>query len=120
MILMSGRTPVIEKPRFDARTVPIDWGQEMFDQAALIRETCKWDYELRFPDQIGELLERGWAIANSIPYGPVYRSLPREVLGEDVRAEELEAALEMVPVPTACDPGALAKAAKLIARAEAR
>ncbi len=28
MMLMSGRTPVMEKGRFGARTVPIGWGQE--------------------------------------------------------------------------------------------
>ena len=56
--LMSGRTPTIERGRFGARTVPIGWGQEMRDQAALVREACKWDYELRFPEQVPELLDR--------------------------------------------------------------
>ena len=49
------------------RTVPIGWGQEMRDQAALVREACKWDYELRFPEQVPESLDRAWAIANSHP-----------------------------------------------------
>ncbi|MEM7191240.1 MAG: thiamine pyrophosphate-binding protein, partial [Pseudomonadota bacterium] len=52
MLIMSGRTPVTEAGRFGARTVPIGWGQEMFDQTALIREAAKWDYELRFPEQV--------------------------------------------------------------------
>ncbi|MDQ2090509.1 thiamine pyrophosphate-requiring protein [Marimonas arenosa] len=119
MILMSGRTPVTEKGRFGARTVPIGWGQEMFDQAALIREVTKWDYELRFPEQIGELLDRGWAIANSTPKGPVYLSLPREVLCEEVPARRLDSPSAMAPVETACDPAALARAAALLAGAEA-
>src|SRR3546814_16234890 len=51
LLLMSGRTPATEQGRFGARTVPIAWGQEMRDQAAMIRECCKWDYELRFPEQ---------------------------------------------------------------------
>ncbi|HWM19414.1 MAG TPA: thiamine pyrophosphate-binding protein, partial [Ilumatobacteraceae bacterium] len=38
VILMSGRTPTVERRRFGARTVPIGWGQEMRDQAALVRE----------------------------------------------------------------------------------
>ena len=54
-IIMSGRTPTVESGRFGARTVPIGWGQEMRDQPALIREACKWDYEVRFPEQIPEL-----------------------------------------------------------------
>src|SRR5262245_32954429 len=38
MLLFSGRTPATEQDRFGCRTVPIGWGQEMRDQAALIRE----------------------------------------------------------------------------------
>ena len=82
LLPMSGRTPVTEKGRFGARTVPIGWGQEMRDQAAMVRETCKWDYELRFPEQVPELIDRAHAIASSTPKGPVYLSLPREVLCE--------------------------------------
>ena len=59
LILLSGRTPVTEQGRFGARTVPIGWGQEMRDQHALVRETTKWDYELRFPEQVPALLDRG-------------------------------------------------------------
>src|SRR5690606_38374663 len=89
VLRMSGRTPVVEQGRFGARTVPISWGQEMRDQAALVREACKWDYELRFPEQIPELLDRAHAIANSLPKGPVYLSLPREVLCEPCPAGAL-------------------------------
>ena len=89
MILMSGRTPTMERDRFGARTVPIGWGQEMRDQTALVREACKWDYEIRFPEQIPELLDRAHAIATSTPKGPVYLSLPREVLCEPCPADEL-------------------------------
>ena len=103
VILMSGRTPVTEKGRFGARTVPIGWGQEMRDQAALVREACKWDYELRFPEQIGELLDRAHAIASSTPKGPVYLSLPREVLCQTLPAAELTAPPSMMPARMAAD-----------------
>ena len=87
IILMSGRTPTTESGRFGSRTVPIGWGQEMRDQTALVREACKWDYELRFPEQVAELIDRAYAIATSTPKGPVYISLPREVLSEPYSAE---------------------------------
>ncbi|WP_102227044.1 thiamine pyrophosphate-requiring protein [Acidimangrovimonas sediminis] len=118
MLLMSGRTPVMEGGRFGARTVPIGWGQEMRDQTALVREACKWDYELRFPEQLPEMLDRGWAIANSTPTGPVYMSLPREVLCEACPPAAIAAPSRMAPVRTAPDPAALAEAANLLARAE--
>jgi acetolactate synthase-1/2/3 large subunit len=118
MILMSGRTPTVEQGRFGARTVPIGWGQEMFDQTALIRETTKWDYELRFPEQIAEVLDRAWAIANSTPKGPVYLSLPREVLCEPGPAEGMDAPSTMAPVVTSADPAALLAAATALAKAK--
>ena len=118
MILMSGRTPVMEKTRFGARTVPIGWGQEMFDQTALVRECTKWDYELRFPEQVSELFDRAWAISNSTPKGPVYLSLPRETLCEQTPAEGLDAPSAMQPMITAPDPAALKRAADLLAGAK--
>ncbi len=118
MFLMSGRTPVMEGGRFGARTVPIGWGQEMHDQAALVREACKWTYELRFPDHLAEVLDRGWTIANSIPKGPVYLSLPREVLCEACPLDGLDTGTNMAPVSTAPDRAALTTAAALLARAE--
>ena len=118
MFLMSGRTPVTEGGRFGARTVPIGWGQEMFDQTALVREACKWDYELRFPDQVSDVLNRGWSIANSTPKGPVYLSLPREVLCEDCPADGLDQPSTMAPAVTAPDRNALGEVAALLARAK--
>ena len=118
MLLMSGRTPVTERDRFGARTVPIGWGQEMFDQTALVRETTKWDYELRFPEQVSDLLDRAWAIANSTPPGPVYLSLPREVLCEGTPSDGLDRPSRQAPVRTAPDPGSIADAARLLAAAK--
>ena len=118
MLLMSGRTPVAEANRFGARTVPIGWGQEMYDQTALVREACKWDYELRFSDQVSTVLNRGWSIAQSSPQGPVYLSLPREVLCEPCPQEGLDEPSTMAPVRTAPDRRALEDAAQLLANAE--
>ena len=118
MILMSGRTPVTESGRFGARTVPIGWGQEMRDQAALVREACKWEYEIKFPEQISELLDRAYSISNSTPKGPVYLSLPRETLCEMTAEEGLGDPISMAPVTGAPDPSAIAEAAKLLANAK--
>lgn len=119
LLLMSGRTPATEGGRFGARTVPIAWGQEMRDQAAMIRECCKWDYELRFPEQVAGLLDRAHAIAGSTPKGPIYLSLPRETLCELTPHEELAKPPTMAPVAAAPDPAALRQAAALLAAAKA-
>jgi acetolactate synthase-1/2/3 large subunit len=118
VLMMSGRTPVMESGRFGARTVPIGWGQEMFDQTALIREVTKWDYELRFPEQIADLFDRGWAIANSTPKGPVYLSLPREVLCEQTPPAGLETPSKQAPVIAAACERDLKRAADLLSGAK--
>ena len=118
LVLLSGRTPVTEQGRFGARTVPIGWGQEMRDQHALVRETTKWDYELRFPEQVPELLDRGLAIARSSPPGAVYLSLPREVLCAPCPADALAAPVSMQPSYTAAPETDLVRLAGLLMEAE--
>ncbi len=118
VILMSGRTPTTERGRFGARTVPIGWGQEMRDQHALVRETAKWDYELRFPEQAPELLDRALAIAMSEPRGPVYLSLPRETLCAPCPAAAVEAPVAMRPSRAAAPAGDLERLAEWLAGAE--
>lgn len=119
LLVLSGRTPAGEGGRTGSRDLPIHWGQEMRDQGAMLRELVKWDHELRLPEQASELVDRALAIATSPPMGPVYLSLPREVLcmpldGMDLpEPPRLRPAVKAVPVAEA-----LAAAARLVAAAE--
>lgn len=118
VLLFSGRTPTTEKDRFGTRTVPIGWGQEMRDQTALVREASKWDYELRFPEQVAEVADRAWAIANSTPRGPVYVSLPREVLCETISADGLDMPPSMQPTTSHASAEQIKQAAHILAQAK--
>ena len=80
LILAAGRNPITEKGTFGARNRPIHWAQEMFDQAGMVRELVKWDYELRMPNQTGDMVARAVEVAMAHPRGPVYLVLPREPL----------------------------------------
>ena len=82
LFMLAGRTPITEFDRTGARMTPIQYGQEMRDQGALVRESVKWDYELRYPEQAALLVDRALSIAMSEPRGPVYLGLPREPLAE--------------------------------------
>jgi len=84
MLLTSGRTPFTESGADGSRSVHIHWAQEMYDQAGMLREMVKWDYEMKRGDQAGTVVDRAMEMANTSPQGPVYLSLPREVLGETV------------------------------------
>src|SRR5436190_11156323 len=80
-ILMSaGRTPVTEEGLPGSRDLHIHWAQESFDQAAMLREYVKWDYELRTPVQLESVVDRAFELMHAEPRGPVYLTLPREVL----------------------------------------
>jgi acetolactate synthase I/II/III large subunit len=81
ILLAAGRTPLTETGHPGSRDVPIHWAQENFDQAAIVREHVKWDYELRDGQPINTLVGRAVDIAMTEPRGPVYLTLPREVLG---------------------------------------
>ncbi len=119
MLFTSGRTPITEHGRLGARDLPIHWGQEMFDQAGMLRELVKWDYELRFGDQLLPVVDRALAIAMSEPRGPVYLSLPREVLAEPLSMAAWPAdPLLQPPAAPAPSAGAIAKLAELLAAAE--
>ncbi len=80
LILIAGRTPVLEEGRLGARTTNINWAQELFDQSGMVRELVKWEYELRDPAQVETVVQRAFSIAQSSPEGPAYVVLPREVL----------------------------------------
>ncbi|KAA9383276.1 thiamine pyrophosphate-requiring protein [Neorhizobium galegae] len=118
VMMFSGRTPITEHGRFGSRSSPIHWGQEMFDQGGMVREVVKWDYELRYPEQAGIVIDRAMSIAMSEPRGPVYLSLPREALAEGA---EIEINHRSTVTPTTygpADPDLIAQAADLLAKAK--
>jgi acetolactate synthase-1/2/3 large subunit len=118
LILAAGRTPITEAGSFGSRTRPIHWAQEMFDQAGMVREMVKWDYELRAPGQVGDVAARAVEVAMAHPRGPVYLVLPREPLSAPL-AEPVSPAK---PRPQAAqsfpDPHAVATLAEWIVAAE--
>jgi acetolactate synthase-1/2/3 large subunit len=119
LVLSAGRTPITEKGSFGSRNRPIQWGQEMFDQAGMVRELCKWDYELRNGEQLEAVIDRAIEIATSEPCGPVYLSLPREVMSAKMASFTFTTpprrANFTVPGPT---PDQIARAADILAKAE--
>src|SRR5207342_3837570 len=74
------RTPATETGHIASRDISIHWGQESFDQGGMLREYVKWDYELRAGQPVEALVDRALDIAMTEPRGPVYLTLPREVL----------------------------------------
>lgn len=119
ILLSAGRSPLTESGMFGARDGYIHWSQEMYDQAGLIREFVKWDYELRNAEQLATVVDRALAIAASEPRGPVYLSLPREVLGLPPPSAPTSSASRLqAAAPAAPDARAIETAAQWLAAAE--
>ena len=117
VFLAAGRTPVLEDGLPGSRTAFIHWGQEMFDQAGMLREIVKWDYELRYPDQAALAVDRALSIAMSEPKGPIYMTLPREVLAGEA-SENAPAPMTPPSPPSMPDPQAMQTAAAMLAEAK--
>jgi acetolactate synthase-1/2/3 large subunit len=118
ILFTAGRNPITETGYSGSRDRPIHWAQESFDQGSLAREFVKWDYELRNVSQLETVVDRALAISQAEPAGPVYLTLPREVLGE--RQEIFEyAPASRAPRPseTVAGRAAVAKAAQILAGA---
>lgn len=117
ILLMAGRTPITEDGQRGSRNRVIQWAQESFDQASMLREYVKWDYELRSGSQIDDVIDRAWQIAMSEPRGPIYLSLPREVLAQPASPRPAPGP-RAAATPTRPDAAAIAHAAELIAAAK--
>jgi acetolactate synthase-1/2/3 large subunit len=118
ILMTAGRTPLTEGALPGARDRQIHWAQESFDQGAMFREWVKWDYELRNFSQLESVVDRALAVACAEPQGPVYLSLPREVLAERQETFEYAAASRAgSPAPLLPAPAAIEEAARLLAAA---
>jgi len=119
MLLMAGRTPLYESGPPGARSMNIHWAQEMFDQAGIVREHVKWDYELRSAAQLESVLDRALAISSTEPKGPVYLTMPREILAQTAAALASPSApttgSASAPLP---DPAQIEQVAKMLAGAQ--
>src|SRR5690606_3323976 len=101
LLLMAGRTPITQRGHIASRSAPIHWGQENFDKACIVREYSKWDLELRAVQYVDEVVGRALAVALTRPRGPVYLTLPREVLAN---ADAADAGAPVVSAPVIADP----------------
>lgn len=120
MLFSAGRTPTNEDSFQGHRDMDINWTQEMFDQAGMVRESVKWDYELRNGEQLETVVDRALSIARSEPLGPVYLTLPREVIARRMEQFTYRASAGIQPAsPPAPDPVTLERVAALLANAEA-
>src|SRR3984957_9310282 len=118
IILGAGRTPITETGHVASRNRSIHWGQEMFDQGSLASEFVKWDYELRAGQPADSVVDRALDIAMTEPRGPVYLTLPREVLADPAVAPRRDVIRPLGASAPVRASAAIEEAAAMIAKAE--
>lgn len=117
MLFTAGRTPLFDQGRLGSRTHEVHWAQEMYDQAGMLRELVKWDYELRDGLHVEQVVDRALAVATAEPRGPVYLTLPREVLAQSHASCTLGGGAP-APAPAHPDPQAVQRLARALLAAE--
>jgi len=119
IVVMAGRTPWTTKSELPgSRSVYVHWQQEMYDQAEMIRQFLKWDYEIRTAENASLVVQSAFRIAATEPCGPVYITLPREIMAARMHGGLGYSAADFPPAISAqADSASLREAAKLLVSA---
>ena len=113
------RSPVvITSTQVDTRISGRDSHTEGRDLVELTRQFTKWSWEVHRSDRIPEALNRAFKVASTPPKGPVYLSLPSNLLSEPVTGILPEAGRSRIVPRIAGDPESLEEAARLLVEAK--
>jgi acetolactate synthase I/II/III large subunit len=120
VVLCAGRAPsTIDGNVRGERSAGIHWIQEQADQGGIVRNYVKWDYELRSNASIHQVMQRAFQIAGSEPTGPVYLTLPRELLMEKIKSVTVpDVARHAAVVTPQADLTRLSEVADILLKAE--
>jgi acetolactate synthase-1/2/3 large subunit len=118
VVVCAGRSPHDSDGGVPAEhNTPSHLLQDQFNRANLVEGYVKWHYELTRPGNLQLAVQRAFQVAGTDPAGPVYLTLPREVLlqkREDRAAEAGRAPRVSAPAP---DSDALGRAAQWLIEA---
>jgi len=85
VLVMAGRAPfTIHGELTGSRDTYVHFVQDPYDMAGIVRAYVKWEYMLPSGVVINEVLRRAHTMMQSDPRGPVYLTLPREILAADI------------------------------------
>jgi len=120
VVVCAGKSPSsFAGERLGSRSGGMMWWQDQRDQAGIVRNFMKWDYELRFNENAHHVVQRAFQIASAEPCGPVYLTLPGEVLAEKIKSvRALDTAKYSAPVTPQADLDMLNKAAGILTAAK--
>jgi len=120
IVVIAGRTPWTTKNELPgSRSNPIHWQQETYDQNGLVRQYTKWDYEVKTVENASLIMQSAFRIAATEPCGPVYLTIPREIMAAGIDGGIVYQPDDFPPATSAQgDEGALREAARLLVEAD--
>ena len=68
----------------------MDWIQAQINQAGTVEGFVKWHHEVTGPDDLRAAMQRAFHVAGAEPTGPVYVTLPKDVLEQPMEAPAAE------------------------------
>lgn len=87
VVICAGRSPYTVDGSVEGhRNKYTQWIQEQSHQAGIVQGYVKWSYELSSATNLSLAVDRAFQMAGSDPAGPVYLTLPREVLMQKIDA----------------------------------
>jgi acetolactate synthase-1/2/3 large subunit len=120
VIVIAGKTPYGEDDGpSGGRNRPIQWQQDVPDQAGIVRGYAKWIQEITRPEMLDRAIGRAVQVAASSPAGMAYLTVSRDVLMDPPRLEASRVSGFAVAVPPAPAPAAVTRIAAALAAAEA-
>lgn len=85
VMLLAGRAPYTIRGELPgSRDTYVHFVQDPFDQNSVVRPYVKWEYTLPHGITTKEVLRRAHSVSQSDPKGPIYLTLPREVLAMEI------------------------------------
>ncbi|OGO00387.1 MAG: hypothetical protein A2Y58_05810 [Chloroflexi bacterium RBG_13_51_52] len=113
-----GRVPVVFFTESYGPSQRTNWRGEPFDQGTTVRNFVKWDHYLNPNENVIDVFEEAFRIATTEPCGPVYLSLPREVLWSKGEITQRKIANTKSENLLKIDTGTLTKIAEVLINAE--
>ncbi|GLI72534.1 hypothetical protein PoHVEF18_000711 [Penicillium ochrochloron] len=102
VLCFAGLSPYTQRGELTgSRTEFIHWLQDVPDQAAILRQYCRYSAEIKTGRNIKEMVNRALQFSLSDPKGPTYLMAAREVLEERVDRKFLEEETLTPVVPSA-------------------
>jgi acetolactate synthase-1/2/3 large subunit len=90
IVIVAGAAPfTLAGERRGSRDRAVQFLQDVLDQRGIVGPYVKWAYEAKTGATVGTLVSRAVQIAQAHPQGPVYLTLPREVLEEAAPSDEV-------------------------------